>query len=81
MNALSRREEEFLEKSTKDRAIKECDDLVKGTFRSVLLVLVHSTLSSHMIFLTTHDSLALYMTLHVHYIRMSLMQLVLNYRS
>ncbi|KAH8120414.1 hypothetical protein DFH11DRAFT_1500544 [Phellopilus nigrolimitatus] len=29
MNALSRREEETLQKSTKARALKECDALVK----------------------------------------------------
>jgi len=29
MNSLSRREEETLLKSTKERALKECDDLVK----------------------------------------------------
>lgn len=32
MNALSRREEETLLKTTKTRALKECDDLVKGEY-------------------------------------------------
>jgi len=31
MNALSRREEETLLKTTKARALKECDPVVKGT--------------------------------------------------
>ena len=34
MNALSRREEDALLKSTKARALKECDEYVKGEFRS-----------------------------------------------
>jgi hypothetical protein len=37
MNALSRREEENLLKITKERALKECRDVVKGT-RIVVLV-------------------------------------------
>lgn len=32
MNTLSRREEETLLKSTKARALQECDDIVKGAF-------------------------------------------------
>lgn len=38
MNALSRREEENLLKITKERALKECHDVVKGRrFLSILL--------------------------------------------
>ena len=32
MNALSRREEDALLKSTKAHALKECDPIVKGAF-------------------------------------------------
>lgn len=34
MNALSRREEETLLKATKERALKECDDVVQGKLTS-----------------------------------------------
>lgn len=33
MNTLSRREEDTLLKTTKARALKECDPVVKGTFK------------------------------------------------
>ncbi len=38
MNALSRREEETLLKTTKARALKECDPVVKGLFSGSPLV-------------------------------------------
>jgi len=43
MNALSRREEETLQKTTKARALRECDSVVKGL---IYLPLVLSTLTS-----------------------------------
>lgn len=39
MNALSRREEDTLLKTTKARALKECDPVVKGTYSCHQLLL------------------------------------------
>ena len=36
MNSLSRREEETLLKATKERALKECDELVKGVLLTAI---------------------------------------------
>jgi COX assembly mitochondrial protein 1 len=40
MNALSRREEETLLKTTKARALRECDDFVKGRVLALLKVVL-----------------------------------------
>lgn len=42
MDTLSRREEETLLKTTKARALKECDDVVKGTGHLVLSITTDS---------------------------------------
>jgi COX assembly protein 1 len=41
MNALSRREEDTLLKTTKARALKECDPVVKGAFLSKVHFFTH----------------------------------------
>ena len=38
MNALSRREEETLMKTTKARALKECDPAVRGTACTIIII-------------------------------------------
>jgi hypothetical protein len=42
MNSLSRREEETLLKTTKSYAFRECDDVVKGRFHGIMILLTDS---------------------------------------